>query len=87
MYITQLIEDRQKEREQLLARIETSNRLVGRFKAKLLQLVSPRTTRDADFLPEPQATPTNPPIPNDAPLADNPANTYEHTQQTPEAAL
>jgi hypothetical protein len=37
MYITQLIEDRQKEREQLLARIETSNRLVGRFKAKLLE--------------------------------------------------
>lgn len=86
MYITQLIEDREKEREQLLVRIESSNRLVGRFKAKLLQLVAPRTTRDIDFLAAPTEPTPDPPGSNvspDASLSDNTNDHYEYAPQEP----
>lgn len=84
MYITQLIEDREKEREQLLVRIETSNRLVGRLKNRLLQLVAPRTTRDIDALEAPSDMPSDPPVANaspDQPLPNNASNNYEYSPQ------
>lgn len=88
LYITQLIEDREKEREQLLARIESSNRLVGRFKNRLFQLMAPRTARDVDALPPSSGVPSPPTSHTspDASLLANTPNQYEHPPQEPPTA-
>jgi hypothetical protein len=80
MYIAQLVDDREK----LLTRVETTSRLVGRLKSKLLQLVAPQATRDIDVLASPPDMTPDPSVVNGSPhepLADKPTDHYEHSSQ------
>jgi hypothetical protein len=78
-YIAQL----QEERKDFITRLEADNRLIGQLETKLLQLEAPRPTAGNDTLP-PAARSTTPPDANVSPhepLADNPNDTYEYSQQ------
>lgn len=85
-----VIEQFREERKELFTRIETSSRRIGRLKSMLLQLMPGQPTKGNDPVPPPADRNANPPESNvyrDVSLADNLNEDYEHSQQTPEAAL
>jgi hypothetical protein len=89
-----VIEQLHQERGQLLTRIETSNRLVGELKHKLLQLEAPKGQmadsqtpfdhavpyRDVEDVSSSQTIDPTPSVSPNEPLPNN-ANTYEHSPQ------
>jgi hypothetical protein len=79
-----LIDQLRKDRTELITRIETSNRRIGRLKSMLLQLMPGQPTKGNDPVPPPADRNANPAESNvyrDVSLVDNTNENYEHSSQ------
>jgi hypothetical protein len=83
-----LIDQLREERKELITRIETSSRLIGRLKTRLLQLMPGRPTQGNDTYAPRSDRSASPPESNvyrDVTLSDNTNDNYEYSPQEPSA--